>query len=283
MIEKIFIPTVNRVDNQITYNILPEQLQKKVVFVVQKWEREKYKFDAEYMVLPDYITLNYSRPLSETKRLIYEVGKDMKYALLDDDISFRRRNAKYWTGISNMEKSKQQCNDIDILEMFDLYSDWLDESEVTVCGCGHVENPPSGSHYSNNTSLSSALWINGKDFADILSELKLTETRVAQDVVFLLALLTRGYGNRVSQEFCFSNHSVHKKLQSDVWDKQTKEKTLVDHKTIEKMFPGIFEIRYDESGNRQGGGFRNFGKSRIHWSKAYKSSQIKTLEKFYND
>ena len=45
----------------------------------------------------------------------------------------------------------------------------------------------------------------------------------------------------------------------------------------------LFEIRYDESGNRQGGGFRNFGKSRIHWSKAYKSSQIKTLEKFYND
>ena len=84
-------------------------------------------------------------------------------------------------------------------------------------------------------------------------------------------------------EYLNTLEATDKKLQSDVWDKQTKEKTLVDHKTIEKMFPGIFEIRYDESGNRQGGGFRNFGKSRIHWSKAYKSSQIKTLEKFYND
>ena len=48
MIEKIFIPTVNRVDNQITYNHLPKELQKKVIFVVQEWEKDKYsKFDNE--------------------------------------------------------------------------------------------------------------------------------------------------------------------------------------------------------------------------------------------
>ena len=35
MIEKIFIPTVTRMDNQITYDNLPDELKKRVVFVVQ--------------------------------------------------------------------------------------------------------------------------------------------------------------------------------------------------------------------------------------------------------
>lgn len=283
MIEKIFIPTINRINNQITYNALPDQLKKKVVFVVQAWEREKYNFDAEYMILPNYITLEHPRAISETRKLIYEAGKNIRYALLDDDISFNRRNSKYWNGTSNMEKSRRGCNESDILEMFDLFSGWLDEIDVTVCGCGHVENPPGGTEYSSNTSLGSQYWINGPDFADILSDLKLTEVKVGEDIVFILSLLTRGYGNRVSQEFCFSNNSVHKKLHSDIWDKQTVEQTQKDHQTIAKMFPGIFKILYDTSGNRLEGGFRNFGKWHCQWSKAYKSSKISTLEKLYND
>ena len=59
MIDKIFIPTVNRIDNQITYNALPDELKRQVVFVVQSWEREKYNFNVDYLVLPEYITLEH--------------------------------------------------------------------------------------------------------------------------------------------------------------------------------------------------------------------------------
>ena len=64
MINKIYIPTVCRVDNQITYNNLPKELQKKVVFVVQEWERNQYKFDAEYYVLPSDITIGSKNALA---------------------------------------------------------------------------------------------------------------------------------------------------------------------------------------------------------------------------
>lgn len=274
-IEKIFILTVNRVDNQITYNNLPDELKKKVVFVVQKWEREKYNYDAEYLILPDHITTEHPRAISETRKVIYEAGQDMKYAMLDDDITFGRRNSKYWSDVSNMEKSKKDCDDNDINRMFELFSNWLDEDDVTVCGCALSENPPSGEIYSKNTSMTSAYWINGKDFSDILSDLNLTETKVAEDIVFLLSLLVRGFGNRVSQEFITFNHSVkNKSIKSTIWDKQTEEQTLNDHKKIEKMFPGIYEILYKpgSSGHiRLEGGFRNYGKTRINWSKSYKS------------
>jgi hypothetical protein len=207
----------------------------------------------------------------------------MKYAVLDDDLTFGRRNAKYWTDESNMEMSKRKATEADVLEMFDLYSKWLDEPTVTVCGCGHAENPPQGNEYSNNASLSSAFWINGNDFKDLLPELELTRTKVAEDTVFLLSLLSRGYGNRVSQEFIFFNNSVHtKNMKSTIWDEQTFEATHRDHKIVESMFPGIFTVLYDHhSGERVKGGFRDYGKTRTDWSKAFGSHQRGSLEDLF--
>ncbi len=283
MIERIFIPTVNRADNQITYDNLPDALKQRVTMVVQAWERDKYQYPCDYLVLPEEINLDDYYCLPKTRKIIYEAGQNMKYAVLDDDLTFGRRNAKYWTDESNMEMSKRKATEADMLEMFDLYSKWLDEPTVTVCGCGHAENPPQGNEYSNNASLSSAFWINGNDFKDLLPELELTRTKVAEDTVFLLSLLSRGYGNRVSQEFIFFNNSVHtKNMKSTIWDEQTFEATHRDHKIVESMFPGIFTVLYNHhSGERVKGGFRDYGKTRTDWSKAFGSHQRGSLEDLF--
>lgn len=284
MIERIFIPTVNRVKNQITYENLPDELRKYVTMVVQAWERPEYEYDCEYLVLPDTPEYHFSDYycLPKTRRFIYEAGKDMKYCVLDDDLYFGRRNAKYFGGENNMETSKRKSTKEDVLEMFALYDEWLNDDTVTVCGCSHNENPPGDTYYRNNTSLGSALWINGNHFKDVLPELDLTKVRVMEDTYFLLSLLSRGYGNRVSQEFTFYNNSVLKKsMTSTVWDKQTFEQTLRDHKIIEETFPDVFTILYDENGDRVKGGFRDYGKVKVQWNKAYKLSQNKTsLEAF---
>jgi hypothetical protein len=284
MIEKIFIPTVNRVDNQITYNLLPDELKKRVVMVVQAWERPQYNYDCEYLVLPDIKQYHFSDYycLPKTRRFIYEMGKDIKYCVLDDDLNFHRRNTKYFGGEDNMEKSKRVATSQDILEMFELYDIWLDEDTVTCCGCSHIENPPSDKFYVNNSSLGSALWLNGKHFKDDLYKWDLTSIRVMEDTHFLLTLLTNGYGNRVSSEFCFSNMSVLKKsMESTVWDTQTFEQTHNDHKKIEERFPKYFKILYNEDGTRVEGGFRNYGKVKVSWSKAYKKD-TPTLEDFFS-
>lgn len=172
-----------------------------------------------------------------------------------------------------MEKSKRKCNSEDILEMFDLFSNWLDNSDITVCGCSHIENPPRSRFYTNNSSISSAFWINGNHFKNILSSLDLCSVRIAQDVCFLLSLLVRGYGNRVSQEFIFRNISNSKKtMKSTQWDSQTFENAHKDHKIIEKMFPDLFKILYDADGKRIDGGYRDMGKIKISWGKAYKKN-----------
>ena len=283
MIERIFIPTVNRADNQIAYNNLPDVLKQRVIMVVQAWERDKYQYPCEYLILPEDITLDDYYCLPKTRKFIYEAGQNMKYAILDDDLTFGRRNAKYWTGKSNMKMSKRKATEADVLEMFDVYSKWLDEPTVTVCGCCQAGFPPHYNEYSNNASLTGALWINGNDFKDLLPEFELTRTKVAEDTVFLLSLLSRGCGNRVSQEFIFFNHSVlSKNIKSTVWDEQTFEATHRDHKIIESMFPGIFTILYDNNGERVEGGYRNYGKTRTDWNKAFGSHQRRNLENFFN-
>ena len=42
---RIYIPTYKRVDNQITFENLPEEIQKNVIMVVQQQERDQYNYD----------------------------------------------------------------------------------------------------------------------------------------------------------------------------------------------------------------------------------------------
>ena len=168
MIDKIFIPTLNRVDNQITLNNLPKELRDKVTLVVQKWERPKYKYDVDYLVLPENLTTKDYLCLAKTREIIYKAGTNIKYAIIDDDIIFRRRNRKRFGLPSDMDKSQRVCSDLDIIEMFNIFDKWLDEKDVSFCGCSHLENIPAEVLYRNNSSIGSAVWFNGPNFANIL-------------------------------------------------------------------------------------------------------------------
>ena len=63
--EKIYIPTFKRVDNQITFNGLPDKYKEKTILVVQEQEREQYKYDCEYFVVGNDIGI------AKTRELIY--------------------------------------------------------------------------------------------------------------------------------------------------------------------------------------------------------------------
>lgn len=283
MIDTIYILTVNRPDNQITFNNLSEKYQKKVVMVVQAWEREKYSYPCEYLVLPENYHFSDYLCLPKTRRLVMDVAQNQKYCMFDDDLKFGRRNAKYFGDESNMETSKRPATDQDFDDMFNTFDQWLDE--VAICGTSQVENPPGGSKYRNNGSLSSAFWANGKAFQDLLPELPAAPVMAGEDVFFLLTLLSRGYYNRVSEEFVHTNVSNNGKIASTIWDRQTYEKTLNDHLILEKSFPGVYSIVWDENGKRAEGGYRNFGKSKIEWSKALKitNKRHNSLARFLDD
>jgi hypothetical protein len=271
--ERIFIPTVSRPKQQITFENLPTILQQRVTMVVQSWERNQYHYDCEYLVLPEDINLSDRLCLAKTRAFIYREARSEKYSVLDDDLLFQRRNSKRFTGVSNMEKSARPATDEDIIEMFETFSSWIELPTVTVCGPSQVRNFPRTHLFQNNTALSSAIWVNGNDFDSILDELPLIDVKYNEDVLFLLSLLTRGFGNRASQEYCIDNTSLGKDLVQVVWNGTTHQEVWDDHKKIAEHFPDFFKIPLEPDGTRVSGGYRNFGKAKTLWSKAYKSSQ----------
>lgn len=276
--DRIFIPTVNRVDQQITFEGLPKSLQSKVTMVVQHWERPQYKYDCDYLVLPKNLDMSDYLCLPKSRKVIYEEGRNIKYCVIDDDITFNRRNQRRFGLPSDMEKSGRPSSEKDIEEMFDLFTNWLDEPTVSFCGPSQSQNIPSTNLYVNNQSISSCVCFNGSDFSDVLDDLPTLEVRYGEDTLFFLSLLSKGFGNRVSHLFSFNNVSLKGKLNETVWSETEYNDVWRDHKRIEELFPQFFKVRLDEKGNRIEGGFRNYGKVRTYWGKCYKSSQTKTNE-----
>jgi hypothetical protein len=281
MIKKIFIPTVNRVENQATFNSLSDELKQRVTFVVQAWEADKYKYEADYYVLPDTPDYHYKNLycVPRTRKLIYELGKGMKYSVIDDDLVIIRRNTKYFGLPSSMEKSQRRCNHQDFLDLFNMMDSWLDEEEVTICGLGSRVTPPGNRLFSTNKGINGAYWINGINLAnEDFNEWDLLCTSSSEDVNFSLTALSKGFQTRQSSEFVIANNSVEKNIGSSFWDNHNKETVYKDGLILQSKFPGIFTMLVDENGNRVEGGHRGFGKNKILWSKAYKSAVKKETD-----
>ena len=85
MIEKIYIPTVRRADNQITYNNLPDNLKERVVMVVEPKDRHLYNYPCEYLEIPEKIVGTWTQ-LAETRLFIHKHAGEIKYCMADDDI-----------------------------------------------------------------------------------------------------------------------------------------------------------------------------------------------------
>ena len=77
---KIYIPTFKRVDNQLTFTNLPDDIKENVIMVVQDQEKDQYKYDCEYLVVDNIIGI------IKNKKLIYRHAGNQRFGMLDDDV-----------------------------------------------------------------------------------------------------------------------------------------------------------------------------------------------------
>lgn len=219
MIEKIYIPTVRRAKNQITFNNLPDELKKRVIMVVESGERHLYNYDCEYLEIPEEIVGKWTQ-LAETRKLIHKHAGNIKYAMIDDDIVINRRNTKYWTGISNMDKSRRKATKDEISLMYEQVSKWLDEPDIGIVGLSTPDVPPGNKEYHDTTNVNTYCFYDGRMISKVIDEMDITSVRVSEDILFLYEALSRGINSRKSEEWVFDNRSqVDKNLQDTriVW------------------------------------------------------------------
>src|SRR6056300_1117568 len=86
---KIVIPTLGRVNNQVTYNSMPDKWKKEVNFVVQAHEYEAMKsiYGDQVLALPEKI-----QKIAPTREWIQEQFRNDRYWVFDDDLEFKIRN-----------------------------------------------------------------------------------------------------------------------------------------------------------------------------------------------
>ena len=200
MIDKIYIPTFRRVDNQKCYNNLPDKYKKKVIMVVQEQERDEYNYDVEYLVVGNDIGI------AKTRKHIYDHAGNTRFCMIDDDITIRRRNRKYMGAESNMEGSGRICTTEDMDYMFNMFNDWMNEGLMHV-GCRDGNVIPSGLYYKEFSNVSGVHFLNGEELNKWKDEVDWTMVKVAEDSLLNLECLLRGFKNRVSDEFVSDGYS----------------------------------------------------------------------------
>ena len=85
MIDHIYIPTLGRANNQITFDNMPPKVQEITSLVIQPKEKDDYP-NYPTLVLPDS-----DIGITETRRWIMMNSVDIKYGVFDDDLKFIRR------------------------------------------------------------------------------------------------------------------------------------------------------------------------------------------------
>jgi len=284
MLERIYIPTVRRADNQITFDNLPLELQKRVIMVVDPNERHLYNYDCDYIEIPQKFVGSWTQ-LSQTRKFIHQHAGKIKYAMIDDDLKIIRRNSKYWSNLDNMEKSKRPATEDEILFLFGLLSNWLDEDNMGVVGLSDPFLPPAPIDYEDNVGVFGFVACNGNIINDHLDSMDLTTIRVAEDVLFICECLSRGIRTRVSKEWLISNGSMLNKDTAKtriVWNELVEE-TLASPseyfqteyhyealRYIQKKYPNFIKI-FEKDGRM---------KNIKQWKKVYVPKVENSLESF---
>jgi hypothetical protein len=278
MIERIYIPTLKRAKRQLTYDNLPAELQKRVVMVIRSEERGEYDYPCHYLEVPENFVGAWTE-LSMTRKFIHEhaIADGIKYVMADDDAILFKRNQKYFGGLSDMEKSKRVATEIEVLQLFETASDWLDEKHLGIVGLSDGMTPPPPAEYSNSKGVYNFIFCDGKKIGTVIDQYD-TSTRVAEDVMFLFTCLTNGINTRQSNTFRYSNQSLNKDYKDirPVWEglftDQMPEnyfQTLEHYNSLQKVkekFPAFITI-YEKDG---------VVKNTKHWKKAYEYGRTNT-------
>ena len=264
--DKIYIPTLGRVNKQITYNNLPDFLKKKTVLVIQPKEKNLHG-DKQTLILPDN-----DIGICKTRKFLYEYANNKKerYGVFDDDLTFLKRRPK-----GNRPVKVEMSNE-DWKELIDRTNKMFDEG-ISFSALRVGVLPPSsfgrGIDYAKNTAAFTAYFFNGQVLPKS-SELDWS-IEIGEDLHLVLQLFKFGHSNTVWDKFVF-----HQKEYADGGCNSYRTSKIINEchqKLIDTHSKYVSEskrIKAKEFNNDE------ILKLKVNWYKAHKDGQSSTLEKF---
>ena len=264
MIDTIYIPTLGRSHNQITFDNMTSNAQQITKLVVQPKEKHLYG-NYPIIVLP-----NNDIGITETRKFIWKHGKESRYFVMDDDLKCACR--KPW---HNGEKTKRMMTSKDWDICLSTTSSFMDNG-ISWGGFRTGGLPPSGKEYTDNTGTAEVFFFDGTQLpnADELD----WDLTTAEDISLSLQLLSKGYSNRVWDRFVYLSDFVG--TEGGCLDMGRDLKMINDnHKKLIEKFPKY--VSYNGHREMMGG---TFNKIKVQYKKAYNDSQESksSLESYMN-
>ena len=284
MISRIYIPTLGRHNNQITWDNMPSFVRDITVLVVQPHEQHLHG-DKPILVLPedDY-------GITKTRRWIYDHAGDILYGVFDDDLKFVDRNPGHGIEMSKEEADeswatkgehgKQSMTEEDWRFFLNKTSEWLN-GDFAFAGSRLGNMSPYKWHdgYYDNTSIFCVYFFNGKKLppsSDLDWSLDL-----AEDAHLVLQLLEKGYSNRCWDKFVVLSDQF---MAGGCNSFRTIHDTNCSHEQLIKKHPKYVKWskhgKDDKKKNIKKGDIKTkkidgieMKKVRVSWGQAYKDSQ----------
>ena len=85
MIDKIYIPTLSRVGNQITWENLPEFVKEISVLAIQPKEENLHE------EIPTVTVPTEFSGIAKTRKWLWSISENLKWGMFDDDLNFSVR------------------------------------------------------------------------------------------------------------------------------------------------------------------------------------------------
>jgi hypothetical protein len=269
-LQRIYIPTLGRVNKQITYDAMPDWVKDMTYIVIQPQEevqfRERYP-NSNIKVLPAYI-----KGICATRDWLIKDGGDDCYGMIDDDITFWKRNVDRTTGKKNADKSNEAFTDTDWKEMIQWVEDKWNQG-YTIVGLNKKGLPPANKEESINCRVMQSFWINGKNI--LINEL-VWELDYVEDIHFILQNLRMGRKTIVSDKFLYECGEYFADGGC-----QTAGRTMEDNKNmyrLAELYPNIIQFK-NEWIEKQNG--MKYQKHTIQFKKAYNPYYGRVMNTFW--
>lgn len=271
MIEHIVIPTLGRMDKQITYKNIPQKYKDITTFVVQDHEYEPMneRYPGKVLRLP--IEINRIAP---TREWIFNHFKDTKHFVFDDDLDFVVKEPNPGEGTKWLSR---RFTDQDFDDAFNLCSAWIDEG-IVYGGFLPVWVIPDASQWPVRECqrIMTNVFYNGPK---VPRDLQWNRVAAAEDFDVNLQMLTRGFKNRISAKYMVTCSETNAEGGCSTW--RTIEVHNDAQKQLAQLWPDFVKLTEKKVESGPWKGLVKYG-TIIQHKKAYESSQnTGSLEEFF--
>jgi len=269
-ISNIVIPTLGRMDKQITYNAFPQKYKDMTTFVVQphEFEEMKERYSDNVLCLPDHIDR-----IAPTREWIFEKFKGTVHMVFDDDLEFVVKEPNPGEGSKWLSR---KFTEQDFDDAFDLLNSWVKEG-IVYGGFLPAWVIPDVKQWPIRECqrIMTNVFYNGPK---VPNDIEWNRVAAAEDFDVNLQLLTRGFKNRISSKYMVTCSATNAEGGCSTW------RTLEVHNEAQlklaELWPDYVKVKEKTVPSGPWKGKTKLATT-IQHKKAYMSSQTNSLEDFF--